>query len=616
MGRNCARGDWMHFNREELKGVSCYYPIILIAIISFILRVNLRSNYLDDWDSIQFALAIDDYSIAAHQPHPPGYPVYIFLARLIHLVIPNVTDSLIYLSILFGVLSIIAIYLLGKTFFGEIVGVMSALMLSFTPAHLEFSDVAMSDIVSLFFIIITIYLLYNSTSSREYLYLGSISLGITIGIRQTDILLIPLYLIFLVARRNDLRSCILSIVLFSISVCAWLLPTILDTGLNTFIEIQRNQGSWAVNASTLNLLGGLSFGNLSETFRQFMILLISGWSISLLVFLAIIVVYFVYNRQKILRSCMDGRMLILACWILAYFSFSIFCYQLYIVRYLLPIFPALAIVISYGSVKLIQSPPKMLSRSLLVAIIIACLIFMVSQSIANGYLLHISKPAPVLASDYIQEHFLPDEVAIIASDSFRHFQYYLPGYQILVWGDVPQYISQGILYGKTILADQDPTLFGNITYKKMEFIRDPSIYSKHMSVRLYQFKYGNETCAIFPLNGFHGAENWSGTATRWMYADANIQISSQEDRATNLSMKALSFYRNRTLEISSDGVPVNQFVVPMCFINVVVPIRLSKGENMVRLHVPEGCEKPCDKPELNNPDSRCFSVAVQNLTVT
>ena len=492
-------GDGLRLDREKLNYIYDRKLILLIVIVSLIIRICLRSNYLDDWDSIQFALALDNYSLAANQPHLPGYPVYVFLGRLSHLVIPSATDSFVYLSILFGTISIIAIYLLSKKFFGENVGVMSALMFSFTPAHLEFSDVAMSDIVSLFFIIITVYLLYNSTASKKYLYLASISLGITVGIRQTDILLIPLYLIFLIAtRRNDLKTCILSIILLSISVCAWLIPIIIITGLHTFIELQRSQGAYAVSTSTLNLLGGFSFINLIKTVWQFIFLLISGWSISFLVFSIVTLTYVIYNKQKKLKSYKDMRILILVYWFLAYFIFSIFFYPLYTVRYLLPLFVPLVIIISYALVKLVSSPPNKLTRSLLTAIIIACFIYMGSMAITNGYLLHVSKPAPVLASDYIKEYFSPDDVIIIAGNSFRHFQYYLPGYKVL--RDVtlkPLDVSQGCLSGKTFLADQDLP-FGNISGTILEFSRDRSIYPRHESVKLYQFRCSNKTMALVP----------------------------------------------------------------------------------------------------------------------
>ncbi len=39
---------------------------------------------LEDLDSINFALGIRQYDISQHQPHPPGYPLYIGVAKLLH----------------------------------------------------------------------------------------------------------------------------------------------------------------------------------------------------------------------------------------------------------------------------------------------------------------------------------------------------------------------------------------------------------------------------------------------------------------------------------------------------------------------------------------------------
>ena len=119
------------------------------------------------------------------------------------------------------------------------------------------------------------------------------------------------------------------------------------------------------------------------------------------------------------------------------------------------------------------------------------------------------------------------------------------------------------------------------------------------------------------VGDFYDPEMWSGTLTYWMQADSTILINSPENHTAILSLRAASFYRNRTLVISSSGVPAAQVtVVPMSFINVSVPIYLAKGANTVRFHVPEGCERPSDIIELNNPDNRCLSVVIQNITLS
>lgn len=115
--------------------------------------------------------------------------------------------------------------------------------------------------------------------------------------------------------------------------------------------------------------------------------------------------------------------------------------------------------------------------------------------------------------------------------------------------------------------------------------------------------------------GFYEIESWSGVSSRWMQENAAIHINSSENSNATLSLNALSFYRNRTLEIYSGDNLVMRENVPTSFMNVSVPVTLKEGLNILRLHVPEGCERPCDIKELNNPDSRCLCIAVQNITV-
>src|SRR5918995_6312034 len=37
---------------------------------------------LEDIDSINFALGLREFDVARHQPHPPGYPLYVALGRV------------------------------------------------------------------------------------------------------------------------------------------------------------------------------------------------------------------------------------------------------------------------------------------------------------------------------------------------------------------------------------------------------------------------------------------------------------------------------------------------------------------------------------------------------
>src|SRR5262249_49092505 len=64
---------------------------------------------LEDLDSINFALGMRRYDIAHHQPHPPGYPVFIAAAKLARLALPSEAAALGAVSVVSGALGVLAI---------------------------------------------------------------------------------------------------------------------------------------------------------------------------------------------------------------------------------------------------------------------------------------------------------------------------------------------------------------------------------------------------------------------------------------------------------------------------------------------------------------------------
>ncbi|MFN8058692.1 MAG: hypothetical protein U0Q12_05955 [Vicinamibacterales bacterium] len=54
-----------------------------LAAIYLVGHLALLPSSLEDIDSVNFALGSHDFDVAKHQPHPPGYPLYIALARAV-----------------------------------------------------------------------------------------------------------------------------------------------------------------------------------------------------------------------------------------------------------------------------------------------------------------------------------------------------------------------------------------------------------------------------------------------------------------------------------------------------------------------------------------------------
>jgi hypothetical protein len=53
-----------------------------LALIFAFAHLPFLAPSLEDIDSVNFALGVRDFDVATHRPHPPGYPVYIFLGKI------------------------------------------------------------------------------------------------------------------------------------------------------------------------------------------------------------------------------------------------------------------------------------------------------------------------------------------------------------------------------------------------------------------------------------------------------------------------------------------------------------------------------------------------------
>ena len=87
-------------------------PIILF-LLTKITRIPFTSKYLYHMDSVQFALALDLYDVTIHQPHPPGYFLYVMRGSFVNILIRDANTVFEFISIILSGLTVVAIKFLG-----------------------------------------------------------------------------------------------------------------------------------------------------------------------------------------------------------------------------------------------------------------------------------------------------------------------------------------------------------------------------------------------------------------------------------------------------------------------------------------------------------------------
>ncbi len=193
-------------------------------------RFALRSHDLYDLDSVNFALGINRFDPRVHQPHPPGYFLYICLGRLLNYLVHDPNLALVLLSILASVACVVLIYRLALEWFGPRAATFAGLLFLFSPLAWFHGTVALTYIVeaAASALLGTLcWRIYRGNSS--FILPTAIVLGLTAGVRPSSILFLgPLFLFSLL--HAPLRKILLGVAALAVTVGAWFLPMIWASG--------------------------------------------------------------------------------------------------------------------------------------------------------------------------------------------------------------------------------------------------------------------------------------------------------------------------------------------------------------------------------------------------
>jgi len=402
--------------------------IFVIIVASAIVFNNLGASTIHDWDEARraqnaFEILKTNEWIVLHYGGTPDLwnlkpPLGTWLIAISFKIFGFNEFALRFWSALFGVLTVVIIYLFGLEIKNKYTGVFAALFLLTIPHFMEFHGARTGDLDSMvtFFIVLSLYLFYLSQNRNKPSLLVPTFIAIAIGfLIKGVIILVPLiiiiYLLCFKSFKKTLynKKALRGIIAFFIITTPWFILRFIK-GSKFFIK----KIEYDMIKRFIEPIEGHGGGWINWFYYPFQIYRNLGLILSLLLIIA-----FCYSLYLFKRKSKPASLLII--WI-SVFIITMTLIQTKLFWYILPIYPALSLLIAYNispSEKSTKTKKVMISLIflLIIAVPLMSIIKMTQSTYVEEKLQSIKDLKPIL-EDY-------DKIYIHSEENRQSIFFYL-----------------------------------------------------------------------------------------------------------------------------------------------------------------------------------------------
>lgn len=228
------------------------------AVLLFFILTAPRTPW--ESDEMLFASAVQHVDLALNHPHAPGYPLFILLGKLVHLVVENPWRALLIVNILAAAIGFFLLTRLLRRLLGDIdLALCGAFLFTLSASMVVNAPLALSDGVSLMFLIGAF-----AALAAEQEVLAAVLASAAIGCRpQLVIPLLPAMLIAFVRMRRRVAA----VAAFAVASLVWFLPLVYAAGgFAELIAYEQRQASYAAVHDAAMSRGALSAGAIAVRF--------------------------------------------------------------------------------------------------------------------------------------------------------------------------------------------------------------------------------------------------------------------------------------------------------------------------------------------------------------
>ncbi|HEX7831524.1 MAG TPA: glycosyltransferase family 87 protein [Thermoanaerobaculia bacterium] len=520
--------------------------VVALTILIAITRVLAFAHGLFDWDEAQFANGVRSYDVTQHHPHPPGYPLFIGAAKIVHAIgVANEFRAVQVIVLLGSMLLFPALFFLARELdFDFATACCAATIFAFLPNVWIYGGTGFTDVpATAMGLIACVFLLRGRTDSRAYV-IGAILLGIAAGIRPLNLMMgaAPA----LVATYTRIRARAFGAVAIAmLSGAVIVAASYIGAGLASeswpaFVTSVREQSQYVRNVDSWHNPHRPPLRHAAKTFflwpfamRRHMLWIAALGCIGLLGAM--------FRRR-------GGPFFVLAIFtpvaILSWLNLDIEA----VARYSIAYFGAHALLAAEGiaTVMLIFGRKRAWAQALFT---IAGVITMVRWVWPAIEMQRTSDPPPTQIMQWVRTNIDPLRPVYVHGGIGPHAEYFLPDYQTKFF-ESPEEIS--MLFGDSYIVDLVPDAKGvNFTWPRRRLSDVLRRRNFEMSVRRVStmLKYGA---------GWHDPED----GFRWMGAESKTTLPAFGGQGTlKINMNVpLDLVASPTIEIVFNGATLDRFV--------------------------------------------------------
>ena len=470
---------------------------VLLFLLAFALYFFTHTPALDEIDAVQFAMGVRSFDLWHHQPHPPGYPLFIFLGWLGTKLFQIGPESSLYCaSALGGGLFIAAWFSIIRIQFSERLAWWVATCLLITPVVWMTATKAVTDMLAAGFMSAELLaaVCFLEQKKRGLIVWTALMGAAAAGIRPQ---LFPVVAVILAIPLKKAsvsgKTWFFAYAVLIAGCLVWLLPMwYMQAQLwptepfwRVYPELAYGQWHWRLDRPSIYIgAGDWSPPYLGKRFAAHIL----GWfskgfgfiqsprvlAAGIILTICAVIAYFRYGRDAA-----DQRFWKFHCpWLLTDIAI-IFAALPGDQRYYLMIFPPLLVIMLRGLLAL----PRAWDFS---AICVPALLLYIVTPLAIEN--HRVESPPVRLVRYLEKLYPPSKrgnVLLILPTTRRSVEWYAPQFKIL--DRIPTSEDERLLRDATAIYTEDASVKGNDHYliELAEFRRSMLIYPQHRRVRLY-----------------------------------------------------------------------------------------------------------------------------------